>query len=289
MQTQATSATILVPIDFSELTTFAVSHAVNYAKLLQSQLILVHFLSKSHKEDNPETAIAREEASSKLQNISEQVFADSGVLCTIAVRIGDFKDAIGAMANEVQAGLVVMATKGIQGIQRWTGSNAIKVVLSGKEIPFVVVQGAPKVDSPEHVVLPFSFEAESRQKLGRVPLLAKLFDCVFHIVTEPAKDELIFSKIDTNVHYAKRYLEEHGCRFTVSQTPGDKPFHKELITFAAQKSADLIVIMSEEDHDFLEFFTGSHEQDIIANDSKIPVMVLNPKDTSRLNGAPMFF
>jgi len=47
--------------------------------------------------------------------------------------------------------------------------------------------------------------------------------------------------------------------------------------------------MSEEDHDFTEIFTGSHEQEIIANEAKIAVMVVNPVDNTLLTGAPMFF
>ena len=281
--------TILLPIDFSALTPAAIAHAVNYSKILNTTLTLAHFLDKKLVNDANEVIIQHEEAISKLENLAEEIYANHGINCFAVVRAADFHEAIGALANEVNAGLVVMATKGIHGLQRWTGSNAIKVVLKGKEIPFVVVQDMPKTETPEHVILPFSFEAESRQKLGRVPLLAKLFDCVFHVVSEPETDEFIRNKTNAAIAYAEKYLKEHGCKYTVSKTPGKKAFHKELIDFAVQKSADIILIMTEEDHDFLEIFTGSHEQEIIANEAKIPVMVLNPKETMQLNGLPMFF
>ncbi|MEX1190099.1 MAG: universal stress protein [Bacteroidia bacterium] len=289
MEIPSAKPTILLPLDFSPFTPAAIAHACNYAQTLETTITLVHFLDKSLIGKENEIAIEREKAISKLENFAEGIFAEHGIKCYATVRVGDFHAGIGDLANEVKAGLVVMATKGIHGMQRWTGSNAIKVILHGKQIPFVVVQDLPKNDKPEQVILPFSFEVESRQKLGRVPELAKLFDCVFHIVSEPAGDEFIRHKIENNVMYAKRFLEDHDCKYTASHTPKKKAFHKELIDFAAAKSADLILIMSEEDHDFLEIFTGSHEQEIIANEAKIPVMVLNAKETMRLNGAPMFF
>jgi nucleotide-binding universal stress UspA family protein len=278
-----------VPIDFSALTPAAIAHAINYAKMLTSDIAMIHFVEKGITISDAQVELESEEAKLKLENLAEDVFAIHGINTSVMVRVGDFKDGIGEAAIEAKAKFVVMATKGIRGMQRWTGSNAIKVVLSGKNIPFVVVQELPKRDTIEHVVLPFSFESESRQKLGRVPQLAKLFDCVFHVISEPQTDEFIKRRTDINVDYAKRYLTEHDCKFTVSESVSGKAFHKEIIRFAEQKQADLILIMSEEDHEFSEFFTGSHEQEIIANEAKIPVMVVNPEDHSLLSGAPMFF
>ncbi|MEZ5172770.1 MAG: universal stress protein [Bacteroidia bacterium] len=283
------SATILVPIDFSAVTKAALAHAVNYATLNKSKLVLCHFIPGKAGNESAEAVSEREKAEAILANHAQEIFELHGIESTVVVRHGNFHEAIGALANEMNVGFVVMGTKGIHGMQRWSGSNAIKVILNGKQVPFIVVQDLPKNSSPEHVVIPFSFEAESRQKLSRVPELAKLFDCMFHVVSEPVKDEFIRHGIQANVNYAKSFLDEHNCKYKLGQTSGKKSFHKELIDYADSNGADLILIMSEEDHEFLEFFTGSHEQEIIANEKKIPVMVLNAKETMKLDGAPMFF
>jgi len=289
MSSSASQPSILVPIDFSEITPAALSHAAMYAKITSGKLFLCHFIPGKAGDDSPELTIEKERAEALLQNHAEQFMAEQGIECSVLVRPGRFHEAIGDLANELHVGFVVMGTKGIHGLQRWSGSNAIKVVLNGKQVPFIVVQDLASKERPENVVVPFSFEAESRQKLSRVPNLAKLFDCTFHVVSQPETDEFIKRGIDANVNYAKRYLEENNCRYEIGQTTGKKAFHKELIDYAASKNADLILIMSEEDHEFMEFFSGNHEQEIIANERKIPVMVLNPKDTMRLDGAPMFF
>jgi len=289
MSTQTPSSTILVPIDFSALSSVAIAHAVNYALIFKCDLVMIHFVEKGFTDSDSKIELEKDEAELKLANLAEEVFSLHGIRTSTSVEVDDFKDGIGEAAVKANAKFVVMATKGIHGMQRWTGSNAIKVVLAGKTVPFVVVQELPKREIPENVILPFSFESESRQKLGRVPALAKLFDCVFHIVTEPQSDEFIKNKTEINVNYAKKYLEEHQCKYIVSKTAGKKSFHKEVIDFADAKQADLIIIMSEEDHDFTEIFTGSHEQEIIANEAKIAVMVVNPVDNTLLIGAPMFF
>lgn len=281
--------TLLLPLDFSEFTPYAVAHAVNYAKILDSTITLAHFLPEKLINQHDEKLVQTEKAMDKLQAIESEISSKHGIDCYVAVRTKDFHEGIGGLANEVKAGLVVMATKGIHGMQRWTGSNAIKVVLNGKEIPFVVVQEMPKNEIPLNIILPFSFESESRQKLGRVPQLSKLFDCTFHVISELEEDEFLKNKSEAAIAYVKRFLDEHECKYTVSKSSGKKAFHKELIDFGKAKEADLMIIMTEEDHEFMEFFTGSHEQEIIANEAKIPVMVLNPKETMQLNGLPMFF
>lgn len=289
MSTQTPSSTILVPIDFTAFSPIAIAHAVNYATIFKCDLAMIHFIEKGFTDSDSKIELEKGEATLKLENLAEDIFAQHGIKTSTTVKVGDFKDGIGVAAIDLNARFVVMATKGIHGMQRWTGSNAIKVVLAGKTVPFVVVQELPKRAIPENVILPFSFESESRQKLGRVPALAKLFDCTFHVVTEPQSDEFIKHKTDINISYAKKYLQDHDCKYTVSETPDKKSFHNEVIDFASSKQADLIIIMSEEDHDFTEIFTGSHEQDIIANEAKIPVLVINPADHSLLTGSPMFF
>jgi hypothetical protein len=52
-----------------------------------------------------------------------------------------------------------------------------------------------------------------------------------------------------------------------------------MMNFSKDISADMIIITSTKHITFLDYLFGAPEQYIMANASKIPVMVVNPKAT----------
>ena len=288
MKSPELTSTILVPIDFSLITPPAIAHAQLYAGIFEKPITLVHLIDKGWGDKEHDILLEEEEALSKLQNLADDIYASSGITAKVMVRRGDFHEGIGELAEELNATLVVMGTKGIHGIQRWTGSHAIRVIKNTKDTPYIVVQDIPKRNEVKTVVLPFSFTVESRQKLAWAIHLSKLFSCHFLVIAEHQTDEFIQNKIQNNMSFAKKYLSQHGCSFSIETASGLTAFHKEIMIYSNAKEADLILIMTDEERELAEFFTGTHEQEIIANEMKLPVMVMNPVDNMLILGAAMF-
>jgi nucleotide-binding universal stress UspA family protein len=288
MKSPESTATVLVPVDFSEVTPPAIAHAQLYAAIFQKPITLVHLIDKGWGDKEADIKLEEEEALAKLKNLAEEIFEHSGINTSFIVRRGEFLEGIGELAEEVNATLVVMGTHGIRGLQRWIGSNAIRVIKNTKDIPFIVVQDLPKRNEVKTVLLPFSFTVESRQKLAWAIHLAKQFNCHFLLLAEHQTDEFIQNRMQNNMSYAKKYLTQHNCSFSVETASGSTAFHKEIVIYASAKEADLILIMTDEEREFSEIFTGSHEQEIIANERKLPVMVMNPVDNMQILGAAMF-
>ena len=289
MKAPEETKTILVPVDFTDITANALNHASELARLFDKPLTLLHIVSKGFLDKDSEMIIEEEEALSKLENLSEDVFAASGINCTAMVRRGSIYDTIGDVAKELNATLVVMGTHGVKGLQHIFGSRAIKVIYSAEQIPFVVVQQRPIGENGyKNVVLPFSFGAESRQKLAWTIHLNKIFNCTFHILAESDDDEFIARKIQNNLVFAERYLRKHNCKYTVHHAPKATSFHKDIVQFAASIFADMILIMTTEEKEWTDYFSGPNEQDIIANPAQIPVFCVNPVDNMQILGAAMF-
>jgi hypothetical protein len=182
-----------------------------------------------------------------------------------------------------------MGTHGIKGLQRIFGSRAIRVIYNSEQVPFVVVQQRPIAEHGyKNIVLPFSFTVESRQKLAWTIHLNKIFGCTFHILAETEEDEFIARKIKNNLVYAERYLKQHNCKYTVHHAAKNTSFHKDIVQFAASIFADMIIIMTTEEKDWLDYISGPNEQNIIANPAQIPVFCLNPVDNMQILGAAMF-
>jgi hypothetical protein len=54
-------------------------------------------------------------------------------------------------------------------------------------------------------------------------------------------------------------------------------FAEQTIEFANKINADLILIITTKNITFADYVLGAHEQEIIANSSKIPVCCVNPR------------
>jgi nucleotide-binding universal stress UspA family protein len=280
---------ILVPVDFSALTENGISHAIAMARIFNKPIYLLHVMRRRLLESDHTFNLEKEEAIARLENMAEDTFSSSGIETTALVKSGNVFELIGKVAQELPATMVVMPTHGIHGIQYIVGSNAFRMISTGGEVPFLVVQERPVPEQGiRKVVLPFSFEAESRQKLTWAVELNKLFNCEFLILAENESDEYIAQKVQINIDYARRMLDKNKCRYTIQTARGRENFYHEIVRFATAHNADLIMLMSEEEISIAEYFTGSEEQEILANASQIPVFCINTFQSSRIARPAMF-
>ncbi len=105
--------------------------------------------------------------------------------------------------------------------------------------------------------------------------MAKYFDSEVHIVTPKETDEFLIHKLNGNIAWAKKYLNERGIRNTthISKKKGD--FVEQMIEVANEVDADLISIMNLQKNSLIGMLSN-YEQDIITNKSQIPVLCVNP-------------
>ncbi|NJK86156.1 MAG: hypothetical protein HC906_09480 [Bacteroidales bacterium] len=92
-------------------------------------------------------------------------------------------------------------------------------------------------------------------------------------------------RVRNNLKFATRYLETHNIEFELVHSRGKKDFHIEAIEFSRFIRADLMVIVLRKFITWDKILLGLNEQRYIANEFKIPVMVLNPNSNlHRLGG-----
>lgn len=289
MKSPEETKAILVPVDFSLITPNTIDHAVELARLFGKPITLLHIVTKGFFEREAQIELEEEEAQARLSNMADEIFTRTGIETHAMVRRGKLFETIGEVATELPATVAVMGTHGVRGIQHVIGSNAIRVIFSAGDIPFFVVQQRPvPKDGYKKVVLPFSFSVESRQKLAWAIHLNKIFNCTFHILAETEDDEFIRKKVENNIAFAERYLKEHDCNYTISYAPEKTSFYKDIVHFSASINADLILLMTKEESNWTEYFSGPDEQDVIANAAQIPVFCINPVDNMKILGSAMF-
>lgn len=265
--------TLLVPTNFTEVDEVAFSHALELAEAIPAKVVLLHILNKEE---------TREEIETEFKEIIELVAEDTDVEVGYVIKEGVLYDEIAAVADEVEAHMIVMGTHGLQGWQFLTGSRALKIITQS-HIPFIVVQErGPRVGGFDHIVLPIDFTNEEKQKLHYVASLAKYFDGEVHIVTPDYEDEFLSNKVSRNLHYAKNFLDEQEVSYDTEMLD-EKQFDKATVRYAAKIDADLICILNHEDA-VSQLFGTSVEQQIITNVAQIPVMVINQKIITKARG-----
>jgi nucleotide-binding universal stress UspA family protein len=264
---------ILVPWDFSQVAEYALLHAIEYAKVTNDPIALVHVVKKD--KEIPE-------AQQKIDVIIKKYNAEYGISLNSIVREGSIFTSISEIVDELDANLVIMGTHGMKGMQKFTGSWALKVIV-GSNAPFVVVQAAP-TSALKDIVFPVDFKREQKEKLVWAGHMAKHYKAKIHILYQQSNDSRIKAKTKSNLIFSKNYLAEKQADFDILTLPGKKSLGDESIEYAKQIKAGMILIMTTKNISFQDYVLGADEQQIIANHEKIPVMCINPKKGTLFGG-----
>lgn len=263
--------TILVPWDFTNIAEFALLHAIKIAGIFDNDVTLLNIVKKQKEVD---------EVLVRLNEVAEDIFKKHHIKPRVLAVVGTIFTTISEVASEINANLVIMGTHGIKGMQKLTGSWALKVIV-GSKVPFVVVQSAPKEHVFKRILVPFDHKMEGKEKLAWVTYLAKYYKSEIILLKTGTADELLSKKANNNIIFAKKHLEEKAIVYQVALAEGKKSFPDETIDFANKNDCDLILAMTTKDIGFKDYVLGATEQEIIANDAKIPVMCINPREDIR--------
>ncbi len=258
---------ILVPWDFTPVAENALKHAINMANSVNNEIVLLHIVKK--EKDIPP-------ALEDLNKIAELETKNSGIVINALVREGNIFTAIGEVADEIGAMLVIMGTHGIKGMQKLTGSWALKVIANSK-VPYLVVQAEPHKQEINNIVVPIDYSVENKQKLKWAGFLSRYFHLKVNLYVYEYSDSTLITKTKANTVFAKKYLKGKNIEFEVHFSSDKGPLWKQTIEFAEKIDADIILIMTTKDIRSIDFVFGTDEQQVIANNSKIPVMAVNPK------------
>ena len=259
---------IVVPWDYSQKAGYALLHAVDIALALNRGVILVHITK-----DEIDNALNVE----RLNLIAEDVMRKHGIRPSVIVRTGNIFTEIKKIIAETNAELAVMGTHGLKGLQKFTGSWALKVI-TGSKAPFLVVQDKPTAADIRKVVLPVDFKVEERQKLVWAQFFAKTFKCKFYLCYVENSDLQIRKRTQANISAAIKYLETNQINYELQRLVGKEGLANEAISFAQSVGSGLIIIMTTKNIRFQDYVLGAAEQQIIANEARIPVMCVNPME-----------
>jgi len=266
----------LIPWDFTPVAENALKHAVKLMKLAKEpmQIDLLHVIQTGGLFSK--SKLSEDDASQRMKEEQQRILKEYGVEVKTHILEGNIFDTISEYASEINAEMVIMGTHGIKGVQKLTGSWALKVI-AGSEVPFLVVQDEPEMGRNfSHIVMPVEFRDEDKEKIQWGIRFAKQFGSKIHVIVPNAFDSGVQKKINNNLSFAKMHIESNGLDWEIHNAAKGKSFQEEIVNLATDIEAELIIVMTTPNIDLTDFVFGAQEQYVIANKAKIPVLCINP-------------
>ncbi len=267
--------TIIVPVDFSEQSEYALKVAASLAKRQEADILVLHMLELNEAMITSSEGFHPEQTVFLLKLAEKRLreFLDKGYLKGIKITpvIKHFKvfGEVNDIAEKHHADLIVMGSHGSDGLKEiFVGSNAERVVRHS-EVPVLVVKNELEDFKIDKFIFACNFKSESLSAFQKAKDFASKLKADLHMVyiNTPGDDFL-----STNDAYEKinKYLEKAGVTNEV-KIYNDYSVEKGVLNYSESIKADLIGIPTHGRKGLSHFFMGSIGEDI-ANHSKIPVM-----------------
>ncbi len=263
---------VLVPTDFSEVCNNAASQAVDAAKLLNYKVVLLHVVDSDTKAYLKDEKLPAEAIDKMLGELANELQKQGGITVEYLSKEGNIFTTISEVATEIGANLIYLGTHGKTGIQRFTGSFALKVVVSS-QVPVVVVQKRPYTTRYKDIVLPIS-SVSSEEKAKWATFIAKQFDATIHILVIGDAGDLVYE----SAHETARLLGKNGVKYTIKEAEKHSQFARQTIDYATSNNTDLIMIITSPEKNRVSYLLGSYDEEIIFNTTQLPVLCVNPND-----------
>lgn len=274
---------IIVPIDFSEQSLIALGQSYNLARLTKSGITLVHvmdeaiFSSLRHLFDSNEEQeeLLRAGIQTKLDALANETRAKSGIEVSTRIEKGKIYEEISTLATTLNAAFIIMGTNGANTFRKkFIGSNARRVI-DEAPCPVITIKGKDHSTGCKTIVLPLDLSRETKEKVSNCIEIARFFSSNVKVISViDTSDEFLVNKLRRQLEQVVDYLSSHQIETTGEFINGND-ISEEVIKYAEQVKGDLIIIMTQQELVWTEFFIGTASQKII-NESGIPVCSIRP-------------
>jgi len=268
--------TIIVPVDFSEQSEYALKVAASLATKQKSEILVLHMLElneamlTSTEGFHPEqTVFLLKHAEKRLSEYLDKDYLKEVKVTPVIKHFKVFGE-VNEIAEKHGADLIVMGSHGSDGLKEiFVGSNAEKVVRHS-EIPVLVIKNNIDNFKVDDFVFACNFKSESLGAFQKARDFSTKLWSQLHLVYINTPGDDFLSNNDANEKINK-YLEKAGASDINVAIYNDYSVEKGVLNFSESIGADLIGIPTHGRKGLSHFFMGSIGEDI-TNHSKIPVM-----------------
>ncbi len=270
---------IIVPIDFSKHSEYAIKVASKLAKKNNAQILALHMLemsdvllTKTDSEQQLKAIYFLKLAEQKFESFIKKDYL-KGVTITPIVKNFKVFSEVNDVAKEHGADLIVMGSHGASGVKEFfVGSNTERVVRNA-DIPVLVVKNDVVNANFETVVFATDFDEECIKPYIKATKLFDKFGAILKLLYINLPNEHFRSSVEIEKRIAVFLQKADGNLNKMNDVAYQADYTVEhgIINYSNKIGADLIAIPTHGRKGVSHFFAGSIGEDIV-NHASLPVI-----------------
>ncbi|WP_318312792.1 universal stress protein [Flagellimonas crocea] len=268
---------ILVPVDFSKHSEYALEVAATMAGQFDASIVLLHMigmsdsvLANSEIAEEAEAKYFLKLAKEKIKEFTEREYLKGIKVSAIIQNYKDFEE-VNHVAEEQNCDLVVMGSHGTSGFSDlFVGSNAEKVVRTS-DVPVIVIKKPQKDFRIGKIVLACDLTKENIPVYKKAEAFSELFRAslkIIYVNTVGAN----FMGYDNVEERKKAFEKELGKEIQVDFYD-HRSVEEGILNYCFEQNADLLVIPTHGRKGLAHFVVGSLAENV-SNHAKLPVMTI---------------
>ena len=270
---------ILVPVDFSEYSEYALEAAVKIAQFKKADVIALHMvgipeaiINRSDPLDAFDALNYAELVTKKFDELFKKDRFKDVKIQKLVCKFIHFTE-INNQAKKYNADLIVMGSHGSSGISElFVGSNTEKIVRSS-EIPVMVIKRRFENNDLKNIIFACDFEKDGIHAYTSAMKFFKKLDAKVHLlyVNLPNEKFRNTTQIEDKVRqFFGRIHPPHDKAFETINFVNDYSVEAGIYSFCKKIDADAISLATHGRRGLAHFFFGSVGEDL-ANHAELPV------------------
>jgi len=275
---------ILFPTDFSEIANNAFIHALEFAKVVNGELVLLHtfelpFIDNQFAPDNYYTIFdslqlanidAFKDEIPKLRELAKQHNLEDIKLSHKLVD-GDLVYSIKQAINDENIDFVVMGTSGSSGWETFLIGTNTNAVVTGVSVPVLTVPLEAQFAKIETIGFTTRFREKDKVSLKQVVKIAKKTNAIVKcLYVKTAKSDVS----DETINQWKIEFENEPVQFSVVSSDDVKGT---ILDFISHKNIDILTMITHKRSFFSELFNTSLAEKFTTI-STVPVLVMHVEE-----------
>ncbi|MGY8915821.1 MAG: universal stress protein [Flavobacteriales bacterium] len=270
---------ILVPVDFSEFSEYALEVAASLAKRHNAEILVFHMLGISESvfvtNEAAEMAEAKYYMTMAKERFSTILHRDylDGIKITEIIQNYKIFSEINEIAREIDIDLIIMGSHGSRGLSEFfVGSNTEKVVRTST-VPVLVIKQRRPSFKLEKVVFACDFKIENLYAFIHAVKLFSEYEAQINLVyvNRPSEYFITKAELDNRITYFMSKVRDQKLKNIEVAYVTDYSVEKGILEYCKQIQADLVAIPTHGRKGWAHFLVGSLGENI-ANHAQIPVM-----------------
>ncbi|MBF4473363.1 MULTISPECIES: universal stress protein [Flavobacterium] len=275
---------ILLPTDFSEVANNAFIHALEFAKIVNGELLLLHtfelpivdsqFVPENYYTVFDSLQLAQfdmfKNEIPKLRELAKKNGLEN-IKLSHRLMDGDLIYAIKKVVKEEKVDFVVMGTSGASGWESFFVGSNTGAVLTTVDVPVLSIPVEAQYDKVKAIGFTTRFRDKDKAPLRQVLKIAKKTNAeVKCLYVKTSKSDVL----DTTIKEWETEFLNEPITFTVVNSDLVK---ETIIDFVSHKNIDILAMITHKRNFFSELFNPSLTQKM-SNTSVVPVLALHEEE-----------